>query len=55
MIASNVSRVAMMQCYSVQRHLNHALYNKAHSVIGKPHLVMIASNVSRVAMYFMLN
>ena len=32
------------QCYYVHRHLNNVWHNNAHSLIGKPHLVTIASN-----------
>ena len=30
-----------IHCYFVHRHLNNAWYNKAHSLIGKPHSVII--------------
>ena len=31
-------------CYFVHKHLNNAWYNKAHLLIGKPYLTIIASN-----------
>ena len=35
------SHSAAAQCYFIHRHLNNAWYNKAHSLNGKPFLVII--------------
>ena len=47
-LLSNYLHIHYSQCYFVHRYLNNAWLNKAHSVIGKPYLTIIASDDSKL-------